>query len=164
MEISEIKPGDLLFVWGHGLIESSIEFITHGASHCALFLDSETLAEAQGGRTTGKAYLSDYLATNDRLEVWRDTTLTDDEREKIVEYAQSHFDIGYDYIAILADFIRFELDIPLDELHEGKKRICSSYVNDCAMSVGHNWSAVSYAPAPVDLMTSKKLTRIGRLK
>lgn len=46
MEISEIKPGDVLFVWGKGLVEETIEWVTHGPSHCALFIDNKTLAEA----------------------------------------------------------------------------------------------------------------------
>lgn len=164
MEISEIKPGDVLFVWGKGLVEETIEWVTHGPSHCALFIDNKTLAEAQAGRTTGTALLGEYLAENDRLEVWRDETLTDDERIQMVDYAKNHFGIRYDYLAILIDLARFKLDIPLDNFHEGKRRICSSYINDIAKSVGHNWSSVLYAPAPVDLIKGGKLTQKGALR
>lgn len=160
----EIKPGDILFIWGHGPIESAIEWVTHGPSHCCLFIDSTTLVEAQGGRETGTVQLSDYLATNDRLEVWRDESLTDADRSKMVAYAESHFGIHYDYLAILMDLARFELGIPLDNMHEGKRRICSSYINDIAKSVGRNWSIVEYAPAPVDLLNSGKLTKKGALQ
>lgn len=159
----EILPGDVLFVWGHGLIDEAIEHISHGPSHCALFLDGETLAEAQGGRESGTVKLCEYLDTNDKLEVWRDETLTDEERESIVSFAKAHFGIPYDYFTVVAELARFELNIPLNGLHEGKRRICSSYINDCAKSVGRNWSNLSYPPAPVDLLISGKLTRKGVL-
>ncbi|NRD80264.1 hypothetical protein HPT25_23360 [Bacillus sp. BRMEA1] len=163
MNINEIKPADVLFVWGTGFIDDAIEFVTHGPSHCALFLDNETLVEAQAGRDTGTMNLSFYLNTNARLEVWRDETLTDEDRSKMVSYAKEHFGIHYDYLAILAELARFELNIPINSFHEGKRRICSSFVNDIAMSVGHNWSKVHYAPAPVDLINSGKLTKKGAL-
>lgn len=163
MEISEIKKGDVLFVWGNGFIEEAIEHVTRGPSHCALFIDNQTLVEAQGGRETGEVSLQDYLGADKKLEVWRDETLTDDERNKMVAYAKYHFGIHYDYLAILAELAHFELDIPLDNFNEGKRRICSSFVNDIAKSVGHNWSNVLHAPAPVDLLISGKLTRKGAL-
>jgi hypothetical protein len=164
LEISEIKPGDVLFVWGSGPIDNAIELVTHGPSHCALFLDSDTLSEAQAGRTTGTSPITDYLEENDkRLEVWRDESLSNADRKKMVAYAKRHFGIHYDYLAILVELARFELDIPINSFHEGKRRICSSYVNDIARSANHDWSAVPYAPAPIDLLNSGKLTRKGVL-
>jgi hypothetical protein len=163
-EISEIKTGDVLFVWGNGPIDNAIEFVTHGPSHVAFFIDNQTVAEAQAGRTTGTSLTTDYLKEHDKqLEVWRDETLTEEERVKMVAYAKRHFGIHYDYLAILVELAHFELDLPINSFHEGKRRICSSYVNDIAKSVGRNWSSVPYAPAPVDLINSKKLTRKGAL-
>lgn len=163
MKTSEILQGDVLFVWGKRFIEEAIEHVTHGASHCALFVDSETLVEAQGGRTTGSSPLSSYLNTGDRLEVWRDLTLTDDERSQIVKFAKDHFGIKYDYMAILEELVHFELGISIDDYHEGKRRICSSFVNDCAKSIGHDWANIKHVPAPQDLLVSGKLTRIGNI-
>lgn len=159
----DIKPGDVLFVWGNSFIEDAIEWVTHGPSHCALFIDSETVVEAQAGRETGITLLADYFATKDKLEIWRDETLTDEERIRLVAFAKSQNGIHYDYLAILADLARFELNIPINSFHEGKRRICSSFVNDIAKSVGHNWTNIAYAPAPVDLLNSGKLTRKGAL-
>lgn len=164
MEISEIKQGDILFIWGNGPIEEAIEWVTKGPSHCALFLDEHTLAEAQGGRESGEALLADYLNTGDRLEVWRDETLTDEERKKIVDYAKDHFGIKYDYFAIFLELARFELNMPISYYHESKRRICSSFVNDCAKSVGRNWSNTPYTPAPIDLLRGGKLTLKGALR
>lgn len=164
LEISEIKPGDVLFVWGNGFIDDAIEWVTHGPSHCALFLDNQTVAESLAGCATGASTISKYLSENDkRLEVWRDETISEENREKMVAYARKHFGIQYDYIAILVELARFEMDIPINSFHEGKRRICSTFVNDIARSVGHNWSAVPYPPAPVDLLISGKLTRKGAL-
>lgn len=164
METSKILPGDILFVWGNGPIEEAIEWITHGPSHCALFIDSKTVAECQWDKKAGTDPISDYFAEKGhRLEVWRDETLTDDERKRIVDFAKKHFGIEYDYLAILAELVRFELNIPISSFHEGKRRICSSYVNDCGKSVGRNWTNISYAPAPVDLLKGGKLTRKGVL-
>ena len=163
MKTSDILVGDVLFCWGDGFLKDTIELVTHGAYHCAIFIDNETVAEAQGMRKSGTSSLSSYLESGDKLEVWRDTTLTDDERNQIVKYANNHFGIEYDYFAILMELIRFELGISITDFHEGKKRICSSFVNDCAKSVGKNWSNVDYVPAPIDLLKSGKLTFVGKL-
>lgn len=159
----EILPGDILFMWGESIVDDAIELVSRGPSHCALFLDKQTLAEAQAGRESGTTLLSDYLNTNDRLEVWRDETLTDEDRQKIVAYAKAHFGIHYDYLAILAELARFEAGININSFHEGKRRICSSYVNDCSKAVGRNWGNVAYTPAPVDLLKGGKLTKKGVL-
>jgi hypothetical protein len=165
LEVTEILPGDVLFVWGNGPIEELIEWVTHGPSHCALFLDSHTVAEAQWDRTTGTTPLNEYIADKgNRLEVWRDDSLTDHERNRIIDYAKKHFGIQYDYLAILAELARFELNIPMGSFHEGKRRICSSYVNDCAKSVGKTWVNIAYTPAPADLIKGGKLTKLGGLK
>lgn len=161
----DILPGDVLFVWGEGIISDVIELVTHGPSHCAIFLDQTTLAEAQGGRETGTALLKEYQSQKEKqLEVWHDPTLTDQERQKIVNFAKSQFGIEYDYLAILAELARFEINVPITSFREGKRRICSSYINDCGKSVGRNWSNLPYTPAPVDLIKSGKLTRKGVLE
>ncbi|NRD76848.1 hypothetical protein HPT25_04995 [Bacillus sp. BRMEA1] len=163
MNTSDILPGDILFVWGRGIFSEAIEMVTGGPSHCALFLDKQTLAEAQSGRDSGIAYLSTYLNSGGHLEVWRDETLTKQERKRITAYAKNHFGIQYDYTAILAELVRFKLDIPIYSFQEGNRRICSSFLNDCAKSVGRNWANIPYTPAPVDLINSGKLTKIGEL-
>lgn len=162
MDAIEIKPGDMLFVWGKSLIDDAIEWVTQGPSHCALCVDSETLVEAQGGRLIGTASLSGYLSTYDRLEVWRDESLSDEERQRIITYAYSQFGLPYDYLGILMELARFEFHLPINSFHEGKRRICSSFVYDCAKSVGRTWANVS-VPAPVDLLEGGKLTKKGAL-
>lgn len=159
----EILPGDVLFVWGSGAINEIVERVTHGPSHCALFLGKETIAEAQAGRKIGSASTLYYRINDIRCEVWRDDSLTPEDRKNIVKFAKSLFGTSYDYLAILAEFARFELNFPINSLHEGKRRICSSYVYDCAKSVGKEWTNVK-TPAPVDLLGGGKLTLKGALK
>jgi hypothetical protein len=159
----EILPGDVLFVWGDGFIDDAIEFVSRGPSHCALFLDGQTVAEAQAGKVSGPTSLSEYLFTNNRLEVWTDITLTNEERAKIVTDAKNHFGIHYDYLAILVELVRFEGHVPINSFHEGKRRICSSYVNDRAKTVNHNWLGTPTIPAPIDLLNGGKLTKKGVL-
>jgi hypothetical protein len=89
--------------------------------------------------------------------------LTKEERKRIVDFAKGHYGIRYDYAAILAELARFELDISINNFQEGKRRICSSFLNDCAKSVGKDWANVPYVPAPVDLLNSGELKRIGTL-
>lgn len=164
LETKDILPGDVLIVWGENLIDDAIEFVTHGPSHCALFLDPQTLAEAQGGRVSGTALLADYQSAKEkRLEVWRDETLSDSERKSIIDYAIQHFGIKYDYFAILVELARFEIGIHISDFDEGKRRICSTYVNDCSNAVNRNWANVPYAPAPVDLLKGGKLRQQGIL-
>lgn len=165
MKQSEILPGDVLFLYGEGFIKSAIEFVTHGAYHCAIFYDNETLVEAQGGRETGVVALSDYLHNGDRLEVWRDITLTDEERNEVATYALHHSGIKYDYKGIWEELIHYELGVSIDDYNEGQRRICSSFVAECAIkSVKHNWVNIKHVPAPKDLQVSGKLTHIGNLE
>lgn len=156
----EILPGDVLFVWGHDLVEEVVEWVTHGPSHCALFLDCNTLAEANVGKKTGETLLSDYVSSNKKLEVWRDESLTPQDKEQIVIFAKSIFGTSYDYLAILVELLRFEANLPITSFREGKKRICSSYVYNCAKSVGKEWTKIK-TPAPVDLLGGGKLTLKG---
>jgi hypothetical protein len=160
----EILPGDVLFVWGNGLIEETIEWVTHGPSHCAIFIDSETVAECQWDKKAGPTAISEYLSDKgNRLEVWCDESLTDHEKKRIIDFAKQNFGIEYDFLAILAELAHFELHVPINSFHEGKKRICSSYVDDCGKSVGRNWANISYTPAPVDLLKGGKLSKKGVL-
>jgi hypothetical protein len=164
MKTSEILKGDILFVSGKGIIKSLIEWITHSKYyHTAIFLDSETIAEFQGLRKSGISPLSDYFNKGDKLIVYRDKSLTDQEREQIANYALHQSGKNYDYMAILAELFRYEMHISLDDYNEGQKRICSSFVRDCGLSVGRLWS-LEKVPSPQDLIAGKKLKRIGKLK
>lgn len=165
MKTSDIKQGDILFFSGKGIIKSLIEWITHSKYyHTAIFIDSETLMETQGGRKSGLTKLSDYLKQDIKLTAYRDKSLTDLERNKIITYALHHSGIEYNYLSILAELARYEIGISLDNYDEGRKRICSSFVNDCyEKGIGKELSAQK-VPSPQDLAKSKVLKRLGVLK
>lgn len=158
----EILAGDVLFVWGDGLFDHAIEYVTHGPSHCALFINDTTLAEANAGRTIGECTLDDYLSRGGRLEVWGDPTLTDDDRAKLVEYAKSLYGVPYDYLLIPLEFIHFEFGAKIDWFREHHHRICSTYIYDAARHVGKTWAAHAN-PAPVDLLQYGALQLKGAL-
>lgn len=147
----DIKPVELLFVWGSGLIDDTIEAVTHGPSHVAMFKDEITVIEAQAGRTVGEAALSFYLDRKCRIEVWTDPELTDEQRQSMIEYAKKLYGIPYDYILIPLEFLHFKALLPLDWYKENHHRICSSLIYNIADHAGRRWA---YGPncAPVDLM------------
>jgi hypothetical protein len=158
-----ILSGDLLFVWGHGIFDIAIDKVTHGASHVAMFLDENTLCEAQVFREIGEVKLDHYLKKADRLEVWTDETLTNEERDKMIEYAKSLYGNKYDYLLIPLELLHFEFDMNINWYKEHGHRICSTFCNDIAKHVNHIWTDQEN-PAPCDLMNYGKLKRKCILK
>lgn len=146
-----ISAGDIMFVWGKTFVDEAIEHITDGPSHCALFLNSTTIAEAQGGRLVGESPLNAYLTGSARVEVWGDDSLTNSDREIMVSFAKAHYGIPYDYVLIPLEWAHYELHIKLDWYKEHQHLICSTFVNDCAEAAHKHWTDVSN-PAPKDLI------------
>jgi uncharacterized protein YycO len=165
MKTSEILPGDILFVGGRGIIKSLIEWITHSKYyHCAIFLDQETIAEFQGFRKSGISPISDYFRNGDKLVIYRDKSLNNQECEKIVKYALHQSGKDYDYKAIFEELIRYEFGVNIDSYNEGNKKICSSFVRDCFLNGIGKKLTEQKVPSPQDLIAGKKLKRIGKLK
>lgn len=154
----DIKPGDVLFVRGSGFIPEIIEYVTHGPSHAAMFVDTNRLEEAQGGRPLGEIDLSFYLDGKTKLEVWEDDSLTDSERAKMVSFAHTLYGEKYDYMLIPLEFLHFECGLPLGWYHHPNSDICSTDIYDVAAHVGHIWSKVPN-PAPVDLLHGEILKK-----
>ncbi|MCZ8512394.1 hypothetical protein O9H85_08100 [Paenibacillus filicis] len=158
-EQMQIKPGDVLFVWGNGLIDHIIEEITDGPSHVALFVNDTTLCEAQSGREVGEIDLSFYMSENNYLEIWRDLSLTDDERTKMIQFAKSKYGSKYDYVLIPLELFHFEISLNIDWYKEHQKYICSTYINEIGKSVNRKWSKVAN-PAPIDDKNENQLTKM----
>lgn len=146
-----IKPGDLLFVWGDSFIEKGIEWVTHGPSHCAMFIDENTLIEAQAGHPVGEIDLSFYLGKKCKLEVWEDHSLLGWERGKLIDQAQKSKGIPYDNLLIPLELLHFECGLDLHWYHENNRRICSTFIDEAAKQTGRKWSKVPN-PSPVDLL------------
>lgn len=159
----DLRPGDLLFVWASELITEFIQEVTDGPSHVAMIIDDETVCEAQAGRLSGEERLTFYTEGEfERLELWRDFTLTDAERSRMVETAKALYGIPYDYKLILLELAHFEWHTGLGWYQEDDSMICSTYMNVVARSVGRIWSKVPN-PAPVDLLEGGALLKVGDL-
>lgn len=157
-----ILPGDVLFVWGTGIVAESVEIVTHGPSHCAIFKEEQILIEAQGGRLVGECSLSFYLDGKSRCEVWSDPTLTDPERQQMIEYAKTLYGIPYDYLLIPLELAHYELGASIEWYHENKHLICSTALYDIAAHVRRIWAA-SRLCAPEGLIDFGVLQRKGDL-
>jgi hypothetical protein len=153
----DIKPGDILFVWGTSFVDRGIELVTHGPSHVAMFVNENTVCEAQGGRTVGETALSFY--DSDTIEVWRDMTLTDDDRQSMLTFAKQLYGTPYDYALLPLAGLSAEFGISDAWYHENGRFICSTFVANVAEHVGRHW-ARGVNPVPVDLQTSGELTKI----
>jgi hypothetical protein len=154
----DIRPGDVLFVWGTSFIDRGIELVTHGPSHCAIFKEPSIVIEAQGGRTVGETALSFYLDGITRCEVWGDPMLTDEQRQRMIEYAKTLYGTPYDYLLIPLEFIHYEMGLPIGWFHENKHLVCSTLGYDIAAHEGLKWAA-SRLCAPeglIDFGTLKK--------
>jgi hypothetical protein len=164
MKTSEIMQGDILFCSGSGIIKTLIQWITRSKFyHCAIFNDDGiSLIEAQGGEKTSIVPLSKYLNSNDKLYIYRDTSLTNFDRYKIANYALNHLGIEYNYLDILAELARYELGVSLKYFNEGNKRICSSFIADCYLNIGKKLTDEK-VPSPQDLVSGKVLKFIGKL-
>jgi hypothetical protein len=158
-----IHPGDILFVWGDSFIERAIEHVTHGAGHCAMFINENTVCDAMAFRTIGEQSLDYYIRIASKLEVWTDPTLTDDERKKMCAYAKKLYGEGYDYILIFLEFLHFETGINIDWYKKNDKFICATYINEIAKHVGRKWTD-KVNPAPVDLTNYGALKRKYKIK
>lgn len=150
------KTGDILFVWGNGLIDKAIEFVTEGPSHCAMYINDKMLIEAQGGTKIRIVDEDSYKGC--KTEVWCDPTLTETEASKMLDFAQSNLGKGYDYFLILLELVHFELDEQISWYNEHCNFICSTYVNKAAEAANKEWTKVKN-PAPVDLIKGGKLKK-----
>jgi uncharacterized protein YycO len=158
-----IQPGDVLFVWGNSFIDGAIESITHGPSHCAMFLNDKTLIEAQGGRDVGENTLSFFMPKADRLEVWTDPTLTNDERQQMIDYAKTLYGLPYDYFLIPLEALHFETGMDLSWYRENRHFICSTLINQIVKKVNRVWTDSPF-PAPINLFDFKKIIKKGVIK
>lgn len=157
----DIRPADVLFVWGRDFISDAIEFITDGPAHVALCVDNETIAEAQTGRLIGERPFSFYIETADRLEVWRDLTLTDADRAEMLRYASTLYGRPYDYALIPLELLHYVTGVDISFYHEGKARICSTFVYDVYSHVYRDVAAPGVDnPAPADERNGGRLTKI----
>lgn len=154
----DIRPGDLILVRGTDLISKAIEDVEHSPySHVAIVIKPNELIEAQGFRPTGYAGLDTYRGMAD---VYTCDEVTDEQRQRIIDYLVKEVGTHYCYPLLLWEFIRYETGILLP-YNPGPNRICSYLATDAYTKVGLNlWTGIRF-PSPADV--PKPLRKIGSL-
>lgn len=159
-----LQAGDLIFVRGHltSLVDDAIKLAEHIETgmdfvkmytHCAIYIGDDTVAEAQGGRTTGPAPLSCYEGNYDIGYV----NLTDEQRKAVVDEAKRQYGRPYDWLFIGAVALHDICDVDV-EYHEQKARVCSTYVNDVFKKACYITLSDKEYPTPEDIALSKYVT------
>lgn len=155
----ELKPGDLIFEKGTGLISDGIEDISQSTySHTAGLVKENELIEANGFRKIGYQALDYY---DGKADVYTCDDLTDGQRELIIHYVQQEVGGHYDYFLLVWEFIRYVFHWLLP-YQEGKTvRICSTLWADAYRQAGIDLCPGIRYPSPGDLANSKLLQKIG---
>jgi uncharacterized protein YycO len=158
----DLKPADLIFVRGDGLIDRIIESVTHSPySHVAGVVKPNELVEAQGGRRTGYAALDFYAGAAD---IYTCDIMTDEQRKMAVEFVIREVGTRYAYGEIAWEFVHyvFHLDLPMkDSL---SKFDCSQLWFDAYKTAGINLRPDLQFVAPADLAQSPLLRKVGPLQ
>ncbi|PGZ95597.1 hypothetical protein COE51_19620 [Bacillus pseudomycoides] len=158
-----LKKGDVIAVYGENdIVSLSIEIITHSPiSHVALVVDPENkqLIEANMNRKIGYKSLDDY---RNHCLILSIPSLTDEQRDKIVEYAKTQIGESYDFRAIIEEFLRYTLKFNFvpSEMNE-KRFICSTLVNSAYLSAGVKLTN-QYLPSPNDILKSPLVAIVGQ--
>lgn len=124
--LPDLKPGDLIFVYGTDWISRCIEYFTKSKySHVAIYIGNEMVFEAQGFRKTGTRSLSYYAGEYDVFRL----PMTNEQLQSGLEWLSNEKGIEYDYWDIFVLLMRcaFNLQIPWHECH---RLICSRLMRD----------------------------------
>jgi uncharacterized protein YycO len=129
-----VEIGDVVFFKKDGsLINSLIADITHSDyTHVGMVVGENKMVEANGFIKTRSVPMS--LITG-QYEIYRIPNLTDEQKRKIVAYAESKIGTGYDYEKIVGLFIRFEFLRTFKGFDERNRYICSELV-DLSLDAG----------------------------
>lgn len=114
------------------------------------------LIEANAFRKTGYAGLDAYKG---QAVVYTCDLLTDEQREKIVEYVSAFVGTHYDYLLLFWEWARYKLKW-VWPYKENKTRICSTLWADAYRSVGVDLCPGIRYPTPADLAQSKLLRKV----
>jgi uncharacterized protein YycO len=93
--------------------------------------------------------------------ILRMETLTDQQADKIVAYAEKQLGKPYDYEEMIEMFLRYVFHIPNNEEEKGRF-ICSAFVNPAYASVGIRLTKQNL-PSPEDIFESPLLVEIEEI-
>lgn len=157
-----LQTGDLLFVRGDDFISDSIEVISGSAySHVAIIVDDKTVIEAQGFRKVGFQPIEKYRGRGDVL-TFKDG-LTHDQRQKILDFAESKIGSRYSYPLILWKAMQYLLKIMWVYKAKPDEFICSTLARDAYLAAGIDLTVKQTYPSPGDLVRGGQLVKIGEI-
>jgi cell wall-associated NlpC family hydrolase len=155
-----LRPADLIFVRGSTTIAHIIEDVSRSPySHVAGIVKPNELIEAQGGRRTGYAALDLYDGAAD---VYTCDSLTDAQREAVVDFAMKQQGTRYAYGLIGWEAVHFLLHIDLPYKEHGEFD-CSQLWYDAYKAAGIDLCPSMKIVAPADLAQSQLLRKVGPL-
>ncbi len=167
-----LQPGDVLLVEGNTRVSGIIKYLTQSTwSHSALYVGSRfnkkgadgaphVLIEANLGQGVITAPLSKYTSFHTR--VCRPVGLSNDDRERVVEYMIKRLGIEYDVKNIL-DLLRYLFPAPIPARY--RRRLLSFGSGEptkviCSGLIAQAFEAVSYPILPrIELVESKEKRR-----
>lgn len=141
---NSIRPGDVLLVEGHQRFSAAVKYLTQSNwSHSALYVGDEKLIEADLEKGVQEIPLNSYEKFHTRI--CRPAKLTQDDLNKILEYAYNRIGHHYDLKNII-DLARYLFPTPpvpnkwkrnLLQLGSGDptKVICSSMIAEAFQSI-----------------------------
>lgn len=158
MSSLEMRPGDLIFVRGKGLVVKPIKLVTRSKySHVCGYVKKDLFIGVQDFRKTRYEVLKRYEGVSD---VYTCDILTSWQRAMIVTYAKSELGSRYDYLLLGWEAVRYLFGITLPYSRNGK-RICSTLWADAYRTAGVDLCPGVKYPSPADLIKSPLLRHIG---
>lgn len=120
------QKGDILFDYGQGFVNNTIEILTKGASHTCVIVDDSRVIEAQGFREVDYCSLAYYDSS--RYRIYR-LPNSQDNIDAGIQWLTQQLGRHYDYWDIFVLLIKclFQITLPWKE---GKRIICSRLVRD----------------------------------
>lgn len=153
-----LKKGDIILKRGTGRLSQEIEFITHSQfSHAALVSDPDKgLIIEAGLHGVGHSNVKDFIGCS---SVFRMVTLTEEQADNLVKFAEQQLGKPYDYEELVDQFLRYVFHIPNNDVEKGRY-VCSTFVNAAYASVGIRLTKQNL-PSPEDIFESPLLTKIA---
>ena len=150
IDLSNIKPGSLVFVWGHSLVSKIIAWYEKHdlqisedmPSHVEVYFGSGShqcvSAEAEGVVT---ASLERYIGKPYRVEVYSYSGLTVDQLMQLKAFTYSRVNVvSYDFIGLVGFLFR---KIFGKVVHSKHSLFCSELVADCFYYIGLQLTSTS---------------------
>jgi uncharacterized protein YycO len=156
-----LKKADIILKRGTGAISHGIEAVTHSKfSHVALVADPEKVLLIDAVLRDGVGYrdIKEFIGISTILRM---ETLTDQQADKIVAYAENQLGKPYDYEEMIEMFLRYVFHIPNIEEEKGRF-ICSTFVNAAYASIGIRLTKQNL-PSPEDIYESPLLVEISEI-